>query len=552
MPQTVILTLLLSASFLLAYWGTLTQTIRTWFSFQHSHGPLILAVSLYLLWIRRHRLRGIPSKPNIGVGAPFAVLGCLLVFLGEVSSTLLFQQVSLVVMLLGLAWLTRGSEFGRAAFLPIIYLLFMSGLFDEALGNASLHFQLAGACIATWLLALTGMPVFLTAQYIHLPHMTLEVARACNGINHIVALVALAVPLAWLTQSTWVGRGILVLCSLALGVFLNGLRVALIGIWAALDPSGPTHGPLELFYASFIFFLGMILLVGLSSLISRSRLTVFTRGGGAGSTPERTEPLGEPSDPGPAGHPADALGQPPGGAGYGRALSRGAGSADSGKPAVSWQDVWLRTSGVLATCLAVILLSATGVVTRLCKPEPVFLTSPLEAFPRVIAGWEGEDVGRENGRFKGFCFDDAIERVYSDGSGHRMRLYMGYIAAQDQEKKLVSFRHDQLHHRACVIEVALSPSQAIRINQSRTELRAGSRETYFWYEIDGGASVDRYTSKLTVLLRAVTKRKTNGAMIILQPESDGNPRGMPREKTLEFIRAVIPAIRASLSDVRIG
>ena len=75
----------------------------------------------------------------------------------------------------------------------------------------SIYFQLAASWIAYNLLHLTGITALRSAQFIELPNITLEVARACNGINHIMALVSLSIPLAFWSRHTWQKKIILII-----------------------------------------------------------------------------------------------------------------------------------------------------------------------------------------------------------------------------------------------------------------------------------------------------------------------------------------------------
>lgn len=205
------------------------------------------------------------------MGSLVVIIGCLILLAGKWSATLLIEKVSLVATFLGLTWLLLGTRYLKILWLPISYLLFMFPLFEKSLGTLSIYFQLLTAWIALAFLKLTGMPVVLSDTYIELPHITLEIGRACSGISQIFALVALAVFVAYVTEGTRRRGVFLALSAFAIGVVLNGFRVALIAFWTGIRGEGFEHGPFDIFYVSFVFIGGVSILLLLSAMKGKVR-----------------------------------------------------------------------------------------------------------------------------------------------------------------------------------------------------------------------------------------------------------------------------------------
>lgn len=251
------------------YQDTLFRLFRGWFTYEESHSILILAISLYMIWMKRQEIVRLPKRPSLCAGTAGLTAGCLLLIAGKLSFTTLIQDASLVITLGGLILLIWGPGLLKALWLPLGYFLFMFPVFSGLLSNVSLYLQRITAGIAAGLLKAVGMPVLLSAQFIELPHITLEVAKACDGINHIMALVALSIPLGIMTKKSPLKRIYLVLIAFGIGILANGLRVGLIGIWSAYKTGGSLHGPSDIFYVSFIFFFGMGLLILINNLMDR-------------------------------------------------------------------------------------------------------------------------------------------------------------------------------------------------------------------------------------------------------------------------------------------
>ena len=189
--------------FIGVYYETIARLIKGWFTYQNSHGMLIMGMSLYMIWIKRHQFSQLPMRSNILAGLSLTILGCLMHLAGKLSSTVRLQDISLIITLMGLVWLLWGSYYLKILWFPIGYLILMFPFFTELLEFIGDDLQSVNAWIAYILLKVVGIPVLLDGQYIALPHITLEVGRACSGINHIIAMMAMAVPLISMNDRNW-------------------------------------------------------------------------------------------------------------------------------------------------------------------------------------------------------------------------------------------------------------------------------------------------------------------------------------------------------------
>ena len=86
-------------------------------------------------------------------------------------------------------------------------------------------------------------------------------------MNFLVSIMAIAIPLSYLTIRKW-QRKLALLCSAVfIGVFANVLRVALIGYWTFYT-GGDVHGPLHIFQGFFVSAFGFVVLFILAWLLS--------------------------------------------------------------------------------------------------------------------------------------------------------------------------------------------------------------------------------------------------------------------------------------------
>jgi EpsI family protein len=452
--------------FSLVYLGTLSWIVSTWSTYQGSHGPVILAISLYMIYLQRESIKGMALSPNLPLGIGLTLTGCFLLISGKVSSVLLLQYLSLVVTLLGLVLLLAGTGYLKMLWYPIGYVIFMFPIFSELLATFSLHLQTIAAWIAHKILSAAGVAVFRQGHFLELPSVTLDVARECNGINHMMALVSLAIPLAYWTHKSWIKRVALIGVAFPIGILANGLRVSIIGLYAYYGPKGPVHGPYDLFYVSFIFFFGMFLLIVLNSVIA------------------------------------------------GRGIKKQK-EAQSSLPAVSFSDK--RPSQIVPIVGAVGILLMTWSYLFFFKPEPVYLAKPIEAFPTRVGDWIGRDVTFKDLPFSYFSADNELKRIYSDGRGHELKLYIGYFPSQEQGKEIIHYRFDPLQENAR--ERSLETDGGVtNINVSEYDERSQRRSIYFWYEINRRVLTGRYAAKAATILDALLHRRTNAAIVVISTD----------------------------------
>lgn len=491
------------AAFGILYRDALAHTLQKVLTPEGSHVALVFAVSAFLVWLKRKDLKAIPVRPAILPGTLLLGLGCLMLSAGKLGNAMVLQQISMIPTLLGAVWLFLGFGHLKALFIPVGYLLFGMGIIEDLLGNVAFYLQLMSAWIASHLLLLTGMPVLLKGTFVELPHINLEVARECSGINHIVMVVALAVLLAYTIQRTLAKRFILVLSAMLIGIFANGLRVALIGIYALIFPGVNVHGPAQSLYVTFIFFFGMVVVIALNHLLIRGDLK---------RSQLEHDKLATPADSPTEEAPAFQL------------------------PAAKAEHAKMS----FAPLAAFVMISfATLGFMHLSEARPIPLKNPLKAFPIHIAGFTGKELDQIDQRFRPFSADDELLRVYENAEGKKIELYIGYYETQDRERKVVDYRRDWMHHEA--VPVPVGPSgNSIYINQTHLNRQYDPRTVYFWYDMDGKIITSRYEGKIRSFLGPLVNRRTNAAVVVI------NTRNSEKD-IMPFIGELVSVAHAHLS-----
>jgi EpsI family protein len=466
--------------------GAIRNLLRLWdTSPMYSYGYLVPAISLFLAYATRDRYLGRPVRPApVAGGLVFAAWAGLLL-LGRVSGIILLEQIALVVAAAGIVLVVWGLARLRAVWFAVAYLLLMVPIWDVFTEPMHLRFQLFSAGIGLRVLDLLGIPAFREGTFISLPNLTLEVARACSGVNYLVAVLALALPLAHLYLRTTWKRVVLVLSGIVIAALSNGLRVALIGVLAYADIGAPLHGPGHVLHGLFVSGIGLaMLLVSLSIL--------------------------QETPAGPAGAPAAPL-------------------REATPPA--------RLHAALAA-LAFIVFTAAGL--HASRPAPVPLRVALDGLPLQIGPWVAVPFAEPAHPGWWENADAELRRRYVDG-GRAIDVFVVYFAAQEQEREAVGVRTDRLHRAAREVALSKAPGAALA-NVSTTDDAA--RPVVFWYEIDGRVEADAYAAKLQTMWRALTRRRTNAAAVFLRAAPGREP--VPIEAMTAFGAALHESLAVCL------
>ena len=162
-----------------------------WQSEEHGHGPLILAVLLWLFWTLHKPLLAAASEPKPALGWPLFALGLLIFVAGRVFSISIFELGSQPFIVAGVLLLMKGLPALRLAWFPVLYLVFMiplPGIFVDAVTGPLKQWV---SVIVEGVLYGLGYPIARTGVTMTIGQYQLLVADACSGLNSMFSLSAL-------------------------------------------------------------------------------------------------------------------------------------------------------------------------------------------------------------------------------------------------------------------------------------------------------------------------------------------------------------------------
>jgi exosortase len=261
--------LLVTALLIWLYGETVVRMVHNWWiDPNYSHGFLVPLVSAGLIWRQRRNLMEVAAGPNYS-GFVFLILGLLALVIGQLGHELFIQRVSLVPVLWGLIFLAYGWPVGRRVLFAFIYLILMVPLPYVLYDSVAFPLRLVAASVAGWMIRLTGTPVLVEGNIIHLPYIVMNVVDACSGIRSLVSLLAAGTILAYLMLPNRWSKILIVLLVPPVAVLANALRVVAAGLLAKNMGSGAFEGATHETMGWAVFMLAFAMLAGFTWILRR-------------------------------------------------------------------------------------------------------------------------------------------------------------------------------------------------------------------------------------------------------------------------------------------
>jgi exosortase D (VPLPA-CTERM-specific) len=233
----------------LVFWDGLVYMAEHWDTEEYSHGSLIPIIAAFLIWQKKDALQATVLSGRGRRGAPLGVvvllIGLFAGLLGELSTVYLVIQYGFLVALFGVVLALVGWAGIRLLWAPLLYLVFMIPLPDFLYVNLSAYLQLLSSQIGVAVIRLFGIPVFLEGNVIDLGIYKLQVVEACSGLRYLFPLLSFGYLCAYLYRGPVWHRAVLLLSTIPITLFMNSLRIGIIGVlvdrWGIEQAEGALH-----------------------------------------------------------------------------------------------------------------------------------------------------------------------------------------------------------------------------------------------------------------------------------------------------------------------
>lgn len=488
----------------IAFRGALFELVTRWTEQEeYSHGFLIPLVAAWLIWARRHILLASFGTPS-WVGALLILLAMFMHLAGLFSAILILSQLAFVAALLGITLAVGGFSLLRVVLFPIIFLIFAIPLPYFIDANLSLRLQLVSSELGVFFIRMFGIPVYLDGNLIDLGTYKLQVVDACSGLRYLYPLFSLSFLAAYLFSARLWQRALILLSSIPITVAMNGFRIGIVGL--TMDRWGPrmADGALH-FFEGWIIFMASALLLTLEAYL----LALF-------SGRRLFEIFHIPGDaPKPLHHAKSEAGS------YRLPLY----------------------ASLLLTCVTVL----TGSLIS-NRSEIIAERSRFVSFPTAFGEWHGRSSQLETWAESALAVDDYVLADYSRLDGKTVNLYVAYYASQRTGES----PHSPL---VCIPGTGWSVTRLDRLdaetahplNRAIIERNGTKQLVYYWYEERGRIVASEYWSKWYLLSDAITKNRSDGALVrLITTIAPGETERDADNRLRLFMYDLIPNLRGYL------
>jgi exosortase len=201
----------------------------------YSHGYLVPAFAVALLWFRREKLSSLVVHPNWLLGLPLLLAGVMLRLAGSCFYFPWFDEISLLVCLSGLCLLLTGWEVLKWCWPAIAFLFFMLPLPYRVEVGLRQPLQNLATVASTYALQTVGCPAFAEGNVILLlgvfPYpKPLGIEEACSGLSMLLIFFALSTAVALVINRPLWEKGLIVVSAIPIAIVANVARITATGM----------------------------------------------------------------------------------------------------------------------------------------------------------------------------------------------------------------------------------------------------------------------------------------------------------------------------------
>jgi len=258
----------LGCGVLLLYAETLWALVAFWAT--HARWQFFIPVLfVYMLFSRRREMAEVSVGRERIPGGVIMGAAVLLLIAGRVVLVDFFGDASLPLCIMGVVLYLWGLNRFSLFFVPLCYLYLLLPQFAGRPVAVVYPLQIVSAKLAAIMLKAAGLSILQQDHYIRLPLLTLNVVEWCSGLNQLVTLASISVPLAYLFHRSFWRQCLIIGFSVPTAVLFNGLRIFCIGLYNYRVVRENIHGPFDIFRMPFIFLGGLFFLFFVSRLVER-------------------------------------------------------------------------------------------------------------------------------------------------------------------------------------------------------------------------------------------------------------------------------------------
>ena len=241
-----------------------------WNKDEHSHGPIMLSLSLWLLHQRWQQFDGKVdgTAPGGWLAWVMFAIGVLFYVPGRALNIIYFEVFAFIPMLIGVVALIGGWPLLNKLKFPLFFLIFMVPIpgfvLDPISHFVKLHISISVAQILWWL----GYPIAHTGVVLTIGQYQLLVADACAGMRTLFMLEAMGIfYLNVVRHSSLLRNVVLSLLIVPISFTANMLRVLFLALLTYHFGDEVGQGYLHGFAGIVLFVIALVLTISTDGLL---------------------------------------------------------------------------------------------------------------------------------------------------------------------------------------------------------------------------------------------------------------------------------------------
>ena len=252
-----------------------------WASDSQGHGPIVLGISLWLLWRKWPEVMAAEDAPRPAIGWLWFALSMLFYIVGRSQDILMFESGTLIGVIGSMMLVFKGAGALKAVWFPLFFMAFMIPLPGMVVDALTQPMKMAVSYVAEAVLYAAGYPISRSGVILQIGQYQLLVADACAGLHTLFTLEALGLLYLNLVRHESVMRNItLAILIVPISFTANVIRVMVLTLvtYYLGDEAGQgfLHG-----FAGMVLFMAALVLIIMADSLLRSITRWFGRGASA-------------------------------------------------------------------------------------------------------------------------------------------------------------------------------------------------------------------------------------------------------------------------------
>src|SRR5579863_1321778 len=241
---------------------------------EYTHILLIVPISAALIYTEWPSVRT-DRQPGNRISAALLVVAVLIGLGGKLTAQsdaqLTWGMLALVTWWLGAFIGCFGVRTFRSLLFPLCFLFWLVPIPEFTLNEIVALWQHGSALSASFLFSALGIPITQDGVMLSIPGLSLEVAQECSSLRSSLMLIVTSMVLAHLFLRSFWRKATVVLVSMPLSIFKNGIRIFVISMLGTRVDPGFLHGNLHRHGGVVFYLLALLILLLLLWILNRTQ-----------------------------------------------------------------------------------------------------------------------------------------------------------------------------------------------------------------------------------------------------------------------------------------